>query len=399
MNRNELINLSKDELIDIIINNSNVNSIKYNFKNIDTSAIASSLDEFDVPILITDANFENNGPFIVYCNKGFEKVSGYSKEELIGKSPRILQGVNTDSATIQKLKHDVQQKGHFRGSAVNYKKDGSEFYNQWGIEPIKDNLGNITHYISMHTDITELKNKEEELLHQINQKNTFFSIISHDLRNPLTGFLTLTSLIKDKSGDLTFNKLLELITTLNNAAQNLNELLGNLLIWSKTQTVGFEVNLIEFKVLDKINNILKLYDTLLKGKNLEVNVNIDCNQMVYSDPFIFDTIIRNLVSNAIKFSNENSEIKITSEFNESNLFINVIDQGVGIKEETIPLLFNIENKITTLGTNREKGTGLGLKLCKELANNQNADILVNSELGKGSTFSLIINNNFRKSIN
>lgn len=391
MNKNELKNLSKDELIDIIINNSNVNSIKYNFKNIVTSAIASSLDEFDVPILITDADFENNGPNIVYCNKGFEKVSGYSIEELIGKSPRILQGENTDTATIQRLKKEIQTSGHFRGSAVNYKKDGSEFYNQWGIEPINDYSGNTTHFISMHTDITELKNKEKELINQINQKNTFFSIISHDLKNPLIGFLTLTSLIKEKSGDLTFNKLLELINSLNGAAQNLNELLGNLLIWSRTQTVGFEVNSIEFKVYDKINNIVNLNGTLLKSKNIKVDVDINSKLVVNSDPFIFDTIIRNLVNNAIKFSNENDIIFINAESNDNKVIVNIIDQGVGIKEETIPLLFNIEKKITTLGTNREKGTGLGLKLSKELALKQISDIEVKSVLGKGSTFSLIIN--------
>jgi len=393
MDRDKLEKLSKDELIEIILNNNSIDSLYYEFGNIVTNSVANSLYEFDVPILITDANFENKGPFIVYCNKGFEKVSGYSAEELIGNSPRMLQGEKTDYFTIQSLKQNIKESGHFRGSAINYKKDGSEFHNQWGIEPIKDKFGNITHFISMHTDITELKNKEIELVNQINQKNTFFSIISHDLRNPLTGFLTLTSLIKDKSGDLTFNKLLELINSLNSAAQSLNDLLGNLLIWSKSQTGDFKINKTEFPVYDKVLNIVKLFSTITKNKEIEVIVDIDKNLKVICDPFIFDTIIRNLLVNAIKFSNVQQKIIIDSTLVNNKIKINITDFGVGIKEDTILDLFKIEKKITTLGTNKEKGTGLGLKLCKELALKQNSEIEVKSVFGKGSTFSFVIINN------
>ncbi len=393
MDRDKLEKLSKDELIEIILNNNSIDSSYYEFGNIVTNSVANSLYEFDVPILITDANFENKGPFIVYCNKGFEKVSGYSAEELIGNSPRMLQGEKTDYFTIQSLKQNIKESGHFRGSAINYKKDGSEFHNQWGIEPIKDKFGNITHFISMHTDITELKNKEIELVNQINQKNTFFSIISHDLRNPLTGFLTLTSLIKDKSGDLTFNKLLELINSLNSAAQSLNDLLGNLLIWSKSQTGDFKINKTEFPVYDKVLNIVKLFSTITKNKEIEVIVDIDKNLKVICDPFIFDTIIRNLLVNAIKFSNVQQKIIIDSTLVNNKIKINITDFGVGIKEDTILDLFKIEKKITTLGTNKEKGTGLGLKLCKELALKQNSEIEVKSVFGKGSTFSFVIINN------
>jgi len=213
------------------------------------------------------------------------------------------------------------------------------------------------------------------------------------LRNPLTGFLTLTSLIKDKSGDLTFNKLLELINSLNSAAQSLNDLLGNLLIWSKSQTGDFKINKTEFPVYDKVLNIVKLFSTITKNKEIEVIVDIDKNLKVICDPFIFDTIIRNLLVNAIKFSNVQQKIIIDSTLVNNKIKINITDFGVGIKEDTILDLFKIEKKITTLGTNKEKGTGLGLKLCKELALKQNSEIEVKSVFGKGSTFSFVIINN------
>lgn len=392
MLRKSLLELSKDELIDIILNQNSVYQSKYIFDNPITTYIAHSLYEFDVPVLITDASLEKPGPFIVYCNKGFEKATGYTEKEVVGKSPRILQGVNTDKEVLFELKKHLFKGEDFRGATVNYKKDGTEFYNQWGIEPIKDLKGNITHYISLHTDITELKAKECELVEQIDQKNAFFSIISHDLKNPLTGFLTLTSLIQDKAGDLTFNKLLELVNTLNKAANSLNDLLTNLLIWSRAQTSTFEVSPMNIDIFDKITSVINLYSTQLTTKNLSIINEVSQNVIVESDPFIFDTIIRNLINNAIKFSKAGNEIKINYDFKDNVHYLSVIDNGVGIKAEIIPDLFNIAKKITTLGTSKEKGTGLGLKLCRDLARKQNSDILVESELGKGSKFTFKIDN-------
>lgn len=390
MLRKNLQKLSKEELIDIILNQNSAYRTSFIFENPITTYIAHSLYEFDVPVLITDANLESPGPTIVYSNKGFEKATGYKEDEILGQNPRILQGEETDREILKTLKQNLKDGKDFRGFAINYRKDGSIFYNQWGIEPIRDLKGNITHYISLHNDVSELKEKEFQLIEQINQKNTFFSIISHDLKNPLTGFLTLTSLIKSRAGDLTFNKLMELIDTLNKAANSLNDLLTNLLIWSRAQTSTFDVSPLDFEIRDKIQNIINLYSTQLTDKNIKVNNEVERNIIVNSDPFIFDTIIRNLLNNAIKFSQKDSEITIIYNNNDGYHNISVIDYGVGIKPEVISDLFNISKKVITLGTNKEKGTGLGLKLCKELALKQSSEIKVESELGKGSKFTFKI---------
>jgi len=389
MYREDLKILSKEGLIELIEDRV-VKSGEFFFNNPVTTFVANSLYEFDVPVLITDNNIED--PKILYSNIGFQKVTGYTKQELIGKSPKILQGPETEREILDNLKNHLNNDAHFRGSTANYKKDGTIFYNQWGIEPIRNSKGEITHYMSMHTDVTELRFKEIELQKQIDLKNSFFSIISHDLRNPLTGFLTLTKMLKENAGEFSFNKLIKFIEQLNDAAKNLNELLSNLLIWSRSQTSSFEINKLKFFAKDKIENIINLYTTQIDSKNITINLDVKGDLIVNSDPFIFDTILRNLINNAVKFSYQDSQINISAQKDDSFTKIKVIDFGVGIKQENINNLFDIGKKITTTGTNKEKGTGLGLKLCKELANKQNGDILVESELGQGSTFTIIFKN-------
>lgn len=119
-------------------------------------AIAADYDS----ILITELNLENPGPRIVYVNKGFEKLTGYKAKEVIGKTPRILQGPKTDRATLDRLKQNLIEGQSFFGQTVNYRKDGSEFINQWDIHPLENDKGEITHWVSYQHDVTERKNAE-----------------------------------------------------------------------------------------------------------------------------------------------------------------------------------------------------------------------------------------------
>lgn len=128
--------------------------------NLLESAIRNDYDS----ILITELELEKPGPKIVYVNDGFSKMTGYSREEVIGKTPRILQGPKTDRAILDKLKRKLKEGQAFFGQAINYKKDGSEFVNQWDIHPLTDSEGNITHWVSYQHDITERKRAEKVLV-------------------------------------------------------------------------------------------------------------------------------------------------------------------------------------------------------------------------------------------
>lgn len=130
----------------------------------DLSLLESAIRNDYDSILITELDLEKPGPKIVYVNDGFCKMTGYSKEEVIGKTPRILQGPKTDRAILDKLKRKLNEGQAFFGQAVNYKKDGSEFVNQWDIHPLTDSDGNITHWVSYQHDITERKRAEKVLV-------------------------------------------------------------------------------------------------------------------------------------------------------------------------------------------------------------------------------------------
>lgn len=130
--------------------------------NLLESAIRSDYDS----ILITELNLEKPGPKIVYVNDGFCEMTGYSKEEVIGKTPRILQGPKTDREVLDRLKRRLKEGRSFFGQAINYRKDGSEFVNQWDIHPLTDKEGNVTHWVSYQHDITERKRAEEQLVDQ-----------------------------------------------------------------------------------------------------------------------------------------------------------------------------------------------------------------------------------------
>lgn len=130
----------------------------------DLSLLESAIRNDYDSILITDLEIESPGPRIVYVNPGFTKMTGYSREEVIGKTPRILQGPKTDPEVLDQLKHSLQEGKSFFGQTVNYRKDGSEFINQWDIHPLVDEEGNITHWVSYQHDITERKRAEQALL-------------------------------------------------------------------------------------------------------------------------------------------------------------------------------------------------------------------------------------------
>ena len=141
---------------------------KYNAKyGIDEKLLASVVHFSEDSIIVTDTQLDEPGPHIVYVNPGFTKMTGYLPEDVIGKTPRILQGPKTDMTTIERLRKTLNDDDVFFGQAINYRKDGTEFWNEWHIEPIRNEEGELTHYIAIQHDITERKIQEQA----IEQKN------------------------------------------------------------------------------------------------------------------------------------------------------------------------------------------------------------------------------------
>jgi len=227
----------------------------------------------------------------------------------------------------------------------------------------------------------------EKHLKELNAtKDKFFSIIAHDLINPFNAFMETTKYLYENYNKLSGNEIRELLGDITESAKNLHILLENLLQWSRTQTgkIAFNPDYVNIKYI--IDNIYYLMKLNAEKKNIQLSYQVDENIIVFADPFMVTTIMRNLISNALKFTMEGGNISIFAKDKINFVEIEVKDNGIGMNPEMIAQLFKVDVQFTTLGTEQEQGTGLGLVLCKEFVEKNGGKICVESVQGNGSTF-------------
>jgi len=242
--------------------------------------------------------------------------------------------------------------------------------------------------------INEKLLKSENNLKEINSsKDRLFSIIAHDLKNPFFALKGTLELLSTNFDDFNESKKRDFIRTINNSVNRIMYLLENLLNWSRSQSGKIEINNEYFKLADIIIPIVNLYQHAANTKEISINFLISPEMDVNSDKQILSSIIRNLFNNAIKYTTKNGTITLEAEERNGNILIKVIDSGVGIPEERIEHLFDINVNLSTKGTAREAGSGLGLVLCGELIDKLNGKISVESSVNNGSTFTISIPRN------
>ncbi|MDC0008314.1 HAMP domain-containing histidine kinase, partial [bacterium] len=228
-----------------------------------------------------------------------------------------------------------------------------------------------------------LLRNEAELSTLNNTKDKLFSIIAHDLKGPINSFRGLlemhtTGSVSKEEYDIIIPKALQGI-------QGISEMLNNLLVWARTQMLGTILNQENIDVNELVQNTVSILNTTAKNKKISLVNTIPKNTISYSDRNHLRIIIRNLIGNAIKFTNPKGEILISSTELDTKLQITVADNGIGMNAETLEMLFTTEPMKSTFGTNNEKGTGLGLLLCKEMAESNGGELWVSSVLNKGTT--------------
>jgi PAS domain S-box-containing protein len=354
--------------------------------------LSAATEQSPASIVITDlvGNIE-------YVNPKFTDLTGYSRDEVYGQNPKILKSGKVPVEKYNNLWKTLLNGDVWRGEFENRKKNGDIYYEFAVISPIKDENGIVTHYLAVKEDITErkiienaLKESEEKLKELNSTKDKFFSIIAHDLRNPLGSFKGMTEMLSESYNEFDEEERLSFLQTMKVSADNIFKLLENLLEWSRSQrgTIKLEREDLDLRLL--INNNIELSKHSADNKKIILFNNISQSIIVNADANLINTIIRNLISNAIKFTQENGKIVISARSDDAATIVSVRDSGIGMSSDTINKLFKIEQNITTLGTSSEKGTGLGLILSKEFIEKHGGEIWVESEVGKGSTFSFSI---------
>ena len=294
--------------------------------------------------------------------------------------PDDRQWVDTAYTTSvqNKTKYEIEHRLLLKSGTIKYVQGKCNTQYDENGEPIRS-IGTVL-------DITQLKKAEQLLIESNASKDKFFSIIAHDLRSPFNNILGLTELLIENTNDFELADYKKFVGLINSSAKNTLVLLDNLLNWAKSQTDRISFNP-EKQVLSSIcQEVFKVVQTCSNNKNIILNCVQLENITVFADRNMLKTILRNLISNAIKFTNKNGKIDVYTSQNAEFIEIAVSDNGVGMDEATQNKLFRLESNESTLGTANEKGTGLGLILCKEFVEKHGGEIWVESQLGKGSVF-------------
>lgn len=341
----------------------------------------------------------DNNLILTYISPADERIRGFKREEVIGKHLFSIlkpEGIEMLKEANKKRKFDLSI--GIKSAPEVYEleelcKDGSWVWIEATATAFYDKNGKFSGYHGVSRDITKRKKAElllqeqERQLRELNStKDKLFSIIAHDLRSPFSAILGFSEMLIDKTSDINEAESQQYLGIINSTAKNTLVLLDNLLAWAKTQTGQNTYNPEKINLLVVINEILEVSKSTAKIKNISVNYSQTDDIEVYADVNMLKTILRNLLSNAIKYSHSNGEIAISASQNEKNIKISITDNGVGMTEETRNKLFEVGTSFSTMGTANEKGSGLGLILCKEFVEKHGGKIWVNSEPGKGSAF-------------
>jgi PAS domain S-box-containing protein len=353
---------------------------------------------------ITIADARQKDMPLIYVNDAFEEICGYSKEEVLGKNCRFLQGRARDEELIEQIHHAIDHREHLSVMLKNFRKDGTLFWNELNLSPIFDDAGELTHFVGIQTDVTEREEVKAQLikrtqeLEKANQelkalskdKDRLLGIVAHDLRGPLASILSLLEFAVDVDDKAERDELLNMSAT---SAYKTLDLVNDLLDVSAIKTGRLEINKQNVVLAEYLEGIAKSYSrsTALKGIRFELLTQFNVPEFSF-DPKRIEQVINNLVGNAIKFSNRGTKVSLLVTSTEKNLIIDVEDQGLGIQESELPKVFGEFQKTSTRPTEDEKSTGLGLSICKRITELHDGTITVRSRQGQGTTFTVTLEN-------
>lgn len=354
--------------------------------------LSTAVMQSPTTIVITDTN-----GVIEYVNPSFTRITGYTIDEAIGEKTNILKSENTNNENYKNLWKTIKGGKVWEGEFYNKRKDGTYYWESAIIAPIKDKNDEIINFIAIKEDITQRKKDVENLINSEKQlkianatKDKFFSILAHDLRSPIGNLYQISGLLNEGYDSFDEEKRKNLVHMISSLSEKTFNLLENLLTWSRIQLNKVDLTPEKFELYSVVEETISLYHENLKNKNITCINNISQQHKPKANKESVKVVLRNLISNAIKFTTQGGTIEIKSNQIIANskalLEIIVKDSGIGIPENQISQLFKIDSNYSTEGTENEPGTGLGLILCKEFVEKNGGTIQVKSIKNKGSEF-------------
>jgi PAS domain S-box-containing protein len=342
-------------------------------------------------VVITEAeSIDELGLRIIYVNEAFTQITGYSPEEVLGKTPRILQGTKTDRAELDKIRSALSRWESVTVEVINYRKNGSEYWNEFSIVPVADRTGWYTHWIAIQRDTTGRKRLDEIRLALEREKELsilktrFFSMASHEFRTPLSTALAAAQILENSPDEWNDSKKrLRNLHRIQDSVRNMVQLLDDILTINRAETGKLEFNP-KFLVLDKFCDQFVEEMRLSAGSQHTLTFTCEGNPIpVCLDEKLLRSILSNVLSNAIKYSPKGGNVHLGLEFQLHQVLLRVCDRGIGIFPEDIKLLFEPFHRGKNVRT--IPGTGLGLIVVKKCVDLHQGSIEITSEVGIGTT--------------
>lgn len=342
----------------------------------------------------------NRGFHFISANQVFQETFGYSEAELKKMTFKELTHPDHLETDLENINLLIQRKIDVYRTEKRYITKRNQVV--WGnaqVSIVRDKRENFLYFLVMINNITSYKNaeveirkKNEQLLKLNAEKDKFFSIIAHDLRSPFNTFLGFTEMMAEELYSMTLEEIQKIATDMRNSAFNLYRLLENLLEWSMIQRGVTPFNPIKLNLGDLVRENLKTSLDPIRRKSIKLNMQIPESVSLIADPNMIGTVIRNLLSNAIKFTPREGTVTISAvETKTGTIEFTFSDSGIGMSEEMVSSLFDLDSHNNRPGTDGELSTGLGLLLCKEFIEKHGGNISVKSGPGKGSSFIITFN--------
>jgi PAS domain S-box-containing protein len=359
--------------------------------------ISRAVEQGPASVLITNQNGD-----IEFVNQKFCEITGWSKEEVVGKNPRIFKSDNQDNVFYEALWKTLLAGNNWNGEILNKKKNGELYWENLLISPLVNSSGDITHFVAVKEDITEKKRMYNELVkakesaESANKlKDAFIANISHEIRTPLNGILGMASLIKEIFPGEIKKEDEELFEGIDYSSQRLIRTVDLILNYSRLQVGEYPLFIKKIDIASICQNLVREFTIEANHKSIELSFHNECGETsLNADDNSIVMAISNLLGNAIKFSYKGSIKLVLHKNNNEEIIVDVIDNGIGISEEYLDKIFEpyLQEQI---GYGRSyDGVGLGLALVKKVLDLNGASVSVKSKKGKGSTFSI----NFGKAV-
>lgn len=358
-----------------------------------TKSLRASLREFEQffhalesSAIVSKTDVHGN---ITYVNDKFIQISGYSREELLGQNHKLIRHPDMDTNVFHELWKTILSKHTFHATLKNRKKNTEAYFVDTTIIPLLDDDDNITEFLAISYDVTEIIEARNKALSAEKAKSEFLSNMSHEIRTPMNAVLGFIQILQKAETD---PKKLSYLNLIQDSSQTLLQVINEILDFSKLESGKLHIDYHPFNPLIEFSQASKFFMINANEKSIDFLCYIDPNipQCLSSDLIRIKQILFNFLSNAFKFTPEHKAIRIDITYKDESLSISVKDEGIGLDPATLNKIFNAFEQADNSTTRKYGGTGLGLSISKKLAELMNGNILVDSVEGVGSTFTLCL---------